>query len=152
MIVCDIAIHYSNQKMQRDLTFRWNDKSVSKFFEACFRPYFTQLRCKKTANKVLALIALSAATVGGIVNSSVLHSVQYLSSFSCTFKKNSLTEMSILGLFCKWPKGNVPSPHTGQMLLKNMKKQHLKPLNMQKDIQFVCKHFCILKGLQSLAK
>ena len=62
MIVCDIAIHCSNQKMQRDLTFRWNDKSVSKFFEACFRPYFTQLLCKKTANKVLALIALSAAT------------------------------------------------------------------------------------------
>ena len=72
MIVCDIAIHCSNQKMQRDLTFRWNDKSVSKFFEACFRPYFTQLLCKKTANKVLALIALSAATEESILHSAAL--------------------------------------------------------------------------------
>ena len=62
MIVCDIAMHCSNQKMQRDLTFDGMTSQFQNFFEACFRPYFTQLLCKKTAKKALALIALSAAT------------------------------------------------------------------------------------------
>ena len=59
---CDVAA-LNQCKAMSQFDEQTADRSVPKFLEAGFGPYFVQFLSKKTANKVLALIALPAVPI-----------------------------------------------------------------------------------------